>query len=68
MLKWSLIFLVIALVSGLLGFGAISGIALGIAKILFYVFLFLAIILLIVGTIFVKKVKKTIDKTFSSEE
>lgn len=68
MLKWSLIFLVIALVSGLLGFGAISGIALGIAKILFYVFLFLAIILLIIGTIFVKKVKKTIDRTFSSEE
>jgi uncharacterized membrane protein YtjA (UPF0391 family) len=39
MLHWSIIFLVIALISGLLGFTGIAGAAMGIAKILFFVFL-----------------------------
>lgn len=41
MLYYALIFLVIALISGILGF---TGVAVGIAKILFFVFLFLCII------------------------
>ncbi|HWE49411.1 MAG TPA: DUF1328 domain-containing protein [Bryobacteraceae bacterium] len=39
MLHWSLIFLVIALIAGILGFTGIAGAAIGIAKILFFVFL-----------------------------
>jgi uncharacterized membrane protein YtjA (UPF0391 family) len=39
MLHWSLVFLFNALISGVRGFGGISGTAVGIAKILFFVFL-----------------------------
>jgi uncharacterized membrane protein YtjA (UPF0391 family) len=39
MLHWSLIFLVIAIIAGLLGFTGIAGAAMGLAKILFFVFL-----------------------------
>jgi uncharacterized membrane protein YtjA (UPF0391 family) len=38
-LHWSLVFLVIALVAAILGFSGIAGTAVGIAKILFVVFL-----------------------------
>jgi uncharacterized membrane protein YtjA (UPF0391 family) len=41
MLHWSLVFLVIALIAAVLGFGGIAGTAVGIAKILFFVFLVL---------------------------
>lgn len=44
MLYYALIFLVIALISGILGFTGVAGVAVGIAKILFFVFLFLCII------------------------
>jgi uncharacterized membrane protein YtjA (UPF0391 family) len=43
-------FLVIALVAALLGFGALAGTAAFIAKILFFVFLVVFVISLIVGT------------------
>ena len=49
MLYWTLMFLVIALVAGALGFGAIGGMAYGIAKILFLVFLVLFIVSLVFG-------------------
>jgi uncharacterized membrane protein YtjA (UPF0391 family) len=39
MLYWTLVFLVIALFAGMLGFGFIAFAAAGIAKILFFVFL-----------------------------
>lgn len=39
MLYWSVMFLVIALVAALFGFGGIAASAAGIAKILFFVFL-----------------------------
>lgn len=41
MLGWALIFLVVALIAGVLGFGDIAGTAAGIARILFIVFLVL---------------------------
>ncbi len=37
MIKWALIFLVAALVLGLLGFGGLAGASMGIAKVLFVV-------------------------------
>ena len=39
MLYWTVVFLVIALVAAMLGFGGIATSAAGIAKILFFVFL-----------------------------
>ncbi|MDO8901072.1 MAG: DUF1328 domain-containing protein [Phenylobacterium sp.] len=44
MLNWALIFLVVALIAGLLGFTSIAGTAIGIAKILFVVFLALFLV------------------------
>jgi uncharacterized membrane protein YtjA (UPF0391 family) len=39
MLYWAVVFLIVALIAGLLGFGAIAFAAAGIAKILFFIFL-----------------------------
>jgi uncharacterized membrane protein YtjA (UPF0391 family) len=47
MLRWALIFLVIALIAAALGFGGIYVAAAGIAKILFYIFVVLFVISLI---------------------
>ncbi|MDX5329554.1 MAG: DUF1328 domain-containing protein [Caulobacteraceae bacterium] len=44
MLSWALVFLVVALIAGLLGFTSIAGAAVGIAKILFFVFLVLFVV------------------------
>jgi uncharacterized membrane protein YtjA (UPF0391 family) len=49
MLYYAVIFLVIALVAGVLGFGGIAGASVGIAKILFFVFLILFVVSLIMG-------------------
>jgi uncharacterized membrane protein YtjA (UPF0391 family) len=45
MLHWSLVFLLIALVAAVLGFGGIAGTAVGIAKVLFFVFLILWLVM-----------------------
>lgn len=47
MLYWALVFLIVALVAGALGFGGIAGASAGIAKILFFVFLVLLVISLV---------------------
>jgi uncharacterized membrane protein YtjA (UPF0391 family) len=49
MLKWALIFLVVSLVAGALGFTGIASGARGIAKILFGLFLVLFILLLLLA-------------------
>jgi uncharacterized membrane protein YtjA (UPF0391 family) len=49
MLRWALIFLVVALVAGLLGFWALEGLAMWIAKVLFIVFLIFFVISLVAG-------------------
>ncbi len=49
MLGWALTFLVVALIAGVLGFTSIAGAAMGVAKILFFVFLVLFVISLILG-------------------
>ncbi len=47
MLYWAVIFLVIALISALFGFGGIASASAGIAQILFFVFLVLLAISLV---------------------
>lgn len=49
MLKWSLTFLVVALIAALFGFTNIAASAAGIAKVLFFIFIVLFVIALIVG-------------------
>jgi len=49
MLRWSLIFFVVALVAAIFGFGGIAVSAAAVAKILFYAFLVGALITLIMG-------------------
>lgn len=49
MLYYAVVFFVIALVAGVLGFGGIAGASVGIAKILFLVFVVLGAVSLIFG-------------------
>lgn len=49
MLTWAVIFLVIAIIAALFGFRDVEGVAIQIAKILFFVFIILFIISLIFG-------------------
>ncbi|UAL10496.1 DUF1328 domain-containing protein [Caulobacter segnis] len=44
MLNWAVTFLVIALIAALLGFTSIAGASIGIAKILFFIFLILFVV------------------------
>lgn len=49
MLRYTLIFLLIAVIAGVLGFGVVAGIAALFAKILFVTFLVLCVVSLFVG-------------------
>ena len=49
MLHYALVFLVIALIAGLFGFGLIASTAVEIAKVLFFIFLALAILSFFMG-------------------
>ena len=49
MLRWAAIFFVISIIAAMLGFTNIAGSALGIAQVLFVIFLIPAIVLFIFG-------------------
>jgi uncharacterized membrane protein YtjA (UPF0391 family) len=49
MLRWSATFFVIAIIAALLGFTGIAGSAMQLAKIFFFVFLVLAIVIFVFG-------------------
>jgi uncharacterized membrane protein YtjA (UPF0391 family) len=49
MLRWALIFLIVALIAGVLGFGGIAGTAAEIARVLFFIFLVLLVISALFG-------------------
>jgi uncharacterized membrane protein YtjA (UPF0391 family) len=49
MLRWAVIFLVVALVAALLGFGGIAGTAASIAVFLFWAFVIIAAVLFLLG-------------------
>jgi uncharacterized membrane protein YtjA (UPF0391 family) len=49
MLYWAAVFFVVALIAAVFGFGGIAASAVGVAKILFFVFLILAVVSLIFG-------------------
>lgn len=56
MIKWALVFLVVGLIAGVLGFTGIAGAAIGIAKLIFFVGLALFVLMLILGYTVFKKV------------
>ncbi len=56
MLKWSLIFLIIAIIAGVFGFTGVESAAASIAKVLFGIFIFLFLGSLLLGYTVFKKV------------
>ena len=56
MLKWALVFLVLGLVAGVLGFTAIAGASIAIAKFLFFIFIAVFVVLLILGMTAVRRI------------
>jgi|TARA_B110000211_G_C13938458_1_gene490502 uncharacterized membrane protein YtjA (UPF0391 family) len=55
MLHWALVFFIVSIVAALFGFGGIASSAVGIAKVLFFIFIVLFAISLVVGLITGKK-------------
>jgi uncharacterized membrane protein YtjA (UPF0391 family) len=49
MLRWALIFFIVSVIAAVFGFAGVASAAAGIAKILFYLFLACAVIMLIIG-------------------
>jgi uncharacterized membrane protein YtjA (UPF0391 family) len=56
MLRWALIFLVIGLIAGVLGFTGVAGTSIAIAKILFFIFLAIFLVLMVAGLTVARKV------------
>lgn len=55
MLKWAFIFLLLGLVAGALGFTGVAGASIGIAKVLFFIFAFIFVVMLVLGLTVYKK-------------
>ena len=55
MIKWAIIFAIIGLLAGVLGFTGIAGAAMGIAKFLFWAAVIIAVILFVLGMTIYKK-------------
>jgi uncharacterized membrane protein YtjA (UPF0391 family) len=51
LLRWALIFLVVALIAAVFGFGGIASGSVEIARVLFFLFLVVFVVLLIMGLI-----------------
>ncbi len=49
MLYWALVFLIVAMIAAVLGFGGVAVAAAGIAKLLFFIFLVVFVLTLIAG-------------------
>ncbi len=56
MLRWALIFLVVAIVAAVFGFGGIAATAAGFAKVLFFIAIAIFLVMLLLGTFAAKKV------------
>ena len=56
MLRWAVIFLVIGLIAGLLGFTSVAGASIAVAKTLFFVFMVIFLVLLLAGLTVARRV------------
>jgi uncharacterized membrane protein YtjA (UPF0391 family) len=61
MLKWALIFAVISLVTGIIGYTGIAAGAATIAKTMFFLFIALMVIFLVLALFVAKKVDKALE-------
>lgn len=55
MIKWAILFGVISLIAGALGFGGLAGAFAGVAKIIFFLFISLCVLVLVLGIFIGKK-------------
>ena len=58
MLRWAFIFLVIGLIAAVLGFTSVAGASIAIAKILFFVFMIIFLVLLVAGLTVARRVSR----------
>ena len=58
MLRWALIFLVIALIAGVLGFGGVAEASATIAQVLFGIFLLLFLVALVLDIVAARKIAR----------
>ena len=56
MLRWAFIFLVIGLIAAVLGFTNVAGASIAIAKILFFIFMIIFVVLLVAGLTVARRV------------
>lgn len=56
MIKWAIIFAVIGLIAGALGFSGVAGASMGIAQFLFWPAIIIAVVLFVLGLTVAKKV------------
>ncbi|PBS14281.1 DUF1328 domain-containing protein [Lysobacteraceae bacterium NML93-0792] len=56
MIKWAIIFAVIGLIAGALGFSGVAGTSMGIAQFLFWAAIIIAVVLFVLGLTVAKKV------------
>jgi uncharacterized membrane protein YtjA (UPF0391 family) len=56
MLRWAIIFLILGLIAGALGFTGVAGASFAIAKILFFIFVAIFLILLVLGLTIARKI------------
>lgn len=58
MIKWAIIFAVIGLIAGALGFSGMAGAAMGIAQFLFWAAIIIAVVLFVLGLTVYKKIAR----------
>lgn len=58
MLKWAFIFLIIALVAAMFGFGGIASTAAGIAKVLFFIAIAIFVVMLVLAVVAGRKITR----------
>ncbi len=56
MLRWAFVFLVIGLIAGILGFTGVAGASFAIAKLLFFIFVAIFLVLLVAGLTVARRV------------
>ena len=61
MIRWAIIFAIVALVLGLLGFGGAASAFAGLAKMLFFLAAAIFVILLVLGLMAGKRIKNVVD-------
>ena len=68
MLKWAIIFAIIASVAALLGFSGLAGVLAGIAKLLFYTALAIFLLLLMGGLVVYRKAARPLLQSLQNEK